>query len=133
MNDKTVLTANDLNSGINVDSNTIFLKNDIFKDNCFKNSTGKGSELRKDILDTFKWGANTYFTDRANKSNEQQARLALEIQNARILEEKIRLQQEKEKASSISPLKRYGLLIAIGGVVFIGSIGAYFYFKKKKI
>jgi hypothetical protein len=127
MNDKTVLTANDLNSGINVDSNTIFLKNDIFKDNCFKNSTGK------DILDTFKWGANTYFTDRANKSNEQQARLALEIQNARILEEKIRLQQEKEKASSISPLKRYGLLIAIGGVVFIGSIGAYFYFKKKKI
>jgi len=70
-----------------------------------------------------------------------QGQLALQIEEQRLQQERSRAEAELAKAqgealkagSGASKIKAYVLPIAITGVLVIGGIAAYFYFKKKKV
>ena len=69
-----------------------------------------------------------------NKSAEEQARLALEIERQRAARAKQDADAKKAEAGSIAgKIKAYTVPLIVVGVLTIGGIGAYFYFKKKKI
>jgi hypothetical protein len=82
-------------------------------------------------------GAGIWAQQQQNRSAAEQAQYALQIENQRLQQERERARIEEAKAASAGSLaqriKAYGLPIAITGVVVIGGIAAYFYFKKKKI
>jgi hypothetical protein len=92
------------------------------------------------VLDTAKTGAQIWSTSQQQKAASDQARLALEIERQRVEQERQRKEGEAAKAeaeraksgSVASKIRAYSTPILIGGVVIIGGIAAYFYFKRKK-
>ena len=87
-----------------------------------------------DILGIAKTGAEVWSSDQQRKSAQEQAQLALQIEQQRLMQERAKAQAEAAKSSSIAEkAKSYIIPIAVTGVVVIGGIAAYFYFKKKKI
>lgn len=87
-----------------------------------------------DILGIAKTGAEVWSSDQQRKSAQEQAQLALQIEQQRLMQERAKAQAEAAKSSSITEkAKSYIVPIAVTGVLVIGGIAAYFYFKKKKI
>jgi hypothetical protein len=150
----TILTAQDLMFDVSP-TPPIFQKHPIFVDNCkncnkmqmqnFEGEESKGgffSGLKfGDILPTITTGAGFLFDKQKNEAAAEQARIALQIENQRLQQEEARAQAEAaraaaeaSKAGSVAgKIKAYILPITITGVLVIGGIAAYFYFKKKKI
>jgi len=155
-----VLTGKDLISQVpNQDMNrTAFTKRPLFVDNCKdckgfidgsrkRNIFGLGKKKKEDgvifdsgadnkkfrvgdVLDTLKFGVQTWSSEQQRKADAEAAAAALELARRQNAAEALRLQQQQEKSASI---KKYALPIAItGGVVILGII-TYFVFKKKKI
>lgn len=93
------------------------------------------------ILDTVKVGAGYWAQQQQNRSAAEQAQYALEIERQRLAQERARAEAEAAKAEAESAkagsvagkIKAYALPITITGVLVIGGIAAYFYFKKKKV
>lgn len=137
---------------------TAFTKRPLFVDNCRdckgfidgsrkRNIFGLGNKKKKDgvifdsgadnkkfgvgdVLDTLKFGVQTWSSEQQRKADAEAAAAALELARRQNAAEALRLQQQQEKSASI---KKYALPIAItGGVVILGII-TYFVFKKKKI
>ena len=86
------------------------------------------------LFDIFTTGGDIYRESMKNKSAEEQARLALEIERQRAARAKQEADAKKAEAGSIAgKIKAYTVPLIVVGVLTIGGIGAYFYFKKKKI
>jgi hypothetical protein len=94
-----------------------------------------------DILPTITTGAGFFLDKQKNEAAAEQARLAIEIENQRLQQEEARAKAEAARASAeaskagsvAGKIKAYILPITITGVLVIGGIAAYFYFKKKKV
>ena len=152
-----ILTGRELFTDIQPSTPEGFTRRTLFIDNCkncdnmenFLNETGDAPKAKDgfwsginfgSILDTAKTGAQIWSTSQQQKSAAEQARLALEIERQRVEQERQRREAEAEKAeaeraksgSVASRIKAYSTPILIGGVVIIGGIAAYFYFKRKK-
>lgn len=83
-----------------------------------------------DVLDTLKFGVQTWSSSQQRKADAEAAAAALELAKRQNAAEALRLQQQKEKASLVS---KYTVPILVtGGVVILGIV-TYFVFKKKKI
>lgn len=156
----TILTANDLKFDVN-QAPPIFQKRPLFVDNCkncnkmenFANfeADGEYGDEKKGgffsginfgtILDTAKTGVGIWATQQQNRSAAEQAQIALQIERQRLEQERARAEAEAAKAAGESAkagsiagkIKAYALPITITGVLVIGGIAAYFYFKKKKV
>lgn len=132
------LTAYDLTTEVKPNQPTLFAKEPIFIDNCkncdnMNNFTNAEGDFDK-YLDLGKFVIGTWSTDQARKSAEEQAQLALQIEQTRLSQERARAAAEQATASSASgKIKAYTVPLIITGVLVIGGIAAYFYFKKKKI
>ena len=93
------------------------------------------------VLDTAKTGVGIWATQQQNRSAAEQAQYALQIERQRLEQERERARTEEAKAAGESAkagsvagkIKAYALPITITGVLVIGGIAAYFYFKKKKV
>lgn len=91
--------------------------------------------------DWLKTGIDIWSSEQQRRTAEEQAQAALEIERARLAQERARAQTEAEKAkaaeakagSVAGAIRAYALPITIVGVLTIGGIAAYFYFKKKKV
>ena len=147
------LTGKDLMS--DVSKSSIFRPEPLFVDNCktkkcMKNASGmknfdddnnydyeKGGSFSLgnwNLFDIFTTGGDIYRESMRNKSAEEQARLALQIQQQRAAQAKAEADAKKAEAGSIAgKIKAYTVPLIVVGVLTIGGIGAYFYFKKKKI
>jgi hypothetical protein len=131
-----------------------FQKRPLFVDNCkncnMKNANGydeydevaseesedkdTGGSWFTDAFDVLKYGTGIWAGERQRQSAEEQAQAALQIEQARLAAERARASAATAQSQSIAnKIKAYGLPIAITGVVVIGGIAAYFYFKKKKV
>ena len=132
---------------------TAFVRRPLFVDNCrdckgFSDSRkrnifglgkkkddgyGYGDENKfqfRDVLDTLKFGVQTWSSEQQRKADAEAAAAALELAKRQNAAEALRLQQQKEKASLVS---KYTVPILVtGGVVILGIV-TYFVFKKKKI
>ena len=148
------LTGKDLMS--DVSKSSIFRPEPLFVDNCktkkcMKNASGmknfdddnnydyeeKGGSFSLgnwNLFDIFSTAGGLYSESMRNKSAEEQARLALQIQQQRAAQAKAEADAKKAEAGSIAgKIKAYTVPLIVVGVLTIGGIGAYFYFKKKKI
>lgn len=154
---QTVLTGKDLVSDVpnqNMDR-TAFVRRPLFVDNCRdckgfsdsrkRNILGLGKKKKKDdgygygdenkfqfgdVLDTLKFGVQTWSSEQQRKADAEAAAAALELAKRQNAAEALRLQQQQEKSSLV---KKYTVPILVtGGVVILGII-TYFVFKKKKI
>ena len=96
------------------------------------------------IGDLLNVGTSVLDTATRKKKDEAalaQGQIALQIEEQRLQQERSRAEAELGKAQSealkagsgASKIKAYVLPIAITGVLVIGGIAAYFYFKKKKV
>ena len=135
----TVLTANELTTEV-APAENIFERRPLFIDNCkncnmqnFANVDGaEGNTTFENILDFTKVGLGIWSDRQSQISAREQAELALQIERQKILQEQLKTEREQAKADSMAGrIKAYGIPLAIGGVVVIGGIAAYFYFKKK--
>ena len=136
------LTGLDLMSDVTPNQSTIFRPYPRFVDNCktkkcMKNASGMKNfddDNNYDLFDIFTTGGDIYRESMRNKSAEEQARLALQIQQQRAAQAKAEADAKKAEAGSIAgKIKAYTVPLIVVGVLTIGGIGAYFYFKKKKI
>jgi hypothetical protein len=134
------LTAYDLTTEVKPNRPTLFAKEPIFVDNCkncsnsMNNFTNADGSTLDTILDIGKFGIGTWSNEQARKSAEEQAQLALQIEQTRLAQERAKAAADQAKASSASgKIKAYTVPLIVTGVLVIGGIAAYFYFKKKKI
>lgn len=129
-----VLSAYDLNSGI-TDNKGFFLHSPTFQDNCNNCMNTKmnanGFSL-DDAIGVIKFGVGTWSDEQQRQSQEEQAELALQIEEQRRL-----LAQQQAQADIIKSqnqaniIKSYGLPIAIAGGVIVLGIATYFLLKNK--
>lgn len=104
-------------------------------------SGGGGFLSGIDFGDLLKTGASVYTTTQQRKTAQEQGQLALEIERQRAAQERAKQEAELAKAAAegakagsvAGKIKAYTVPLLVGGVVIIGGIAAYFYFKKKKI
>lgn len=146
------LTGKDLTSDVTPNQSTIFRPEPLFVDNCKTNKSMKnfddGYEENLDdsneggsfslgswnLADIFKTAGGIYSDSQRNKALEEQARLALQIEQQKAAQRKAEADAKKAEAGSVaSKIKAYTTPIIVVGVLTIGGIAAYFYFKKKKI
>lgn len=143
-----VLTAQDLDSTVNkFDISKVFKHAPLFVDNCeycsnpntmnldgIKINADAAQKSPFDLLDTIKWGANVWSADQQRKSAQEQAALALQIEQTKLAADKAKAAAAQSKSTTVvSTIKAYSTPLIITGVFAIGGIAAYFYFKKKKI
>lgn len=99
-----------------------------------KKSKSRVSLGNVNIFDTLKYGVGIWAQQQQNKSLQDQAQLALQIEQQKAAQAKADAAAKAAQASSVAgKIKAYATPILIIGVVGIAGIGAYFYFKKKKI
>lgn len=149
------LTGKDLTSDVTPNQSTIFRPEPRFVDNCKTNKSMKnfddGYTYEEDsnensneggsfslgswnLADIFKTAGGIYSDSQRNKALEEQARLALQIEQQKAAQRKAEADAKKAEAGSIAgKIKAYTTPIIVVGVLTIGGIAAYFYFKKKKI
>lgn len=154
----TILTAQDLIFDVTPNP-PIFQKRPIFVDNCkncnnmenFANFEAYDDSAKSggffsglDFGDVLGIGKTVFESSLEKKRREAalaQGQLALQIEEQRLQQERARAEAETaraaaeaSKAGSVAgKIKAYILPITITGVLVIGGIAAYFYFKKKKI
>lgn len=99
-----------------------------------KKKSGSFSLGDWNLADLFTTAGGFYTETVRNKSAEEQARLALQIQQQRRAQAEAEANAKKAEAGSIAnKIKAYTVPLIVVGVLTIGGIGAYFYFKKKKV
>ena len=99
-----------------------------------KKKSGSFSLGDWNLADLFNTAGQIYTNTQQNKSAEEQARLALQIQQQRAAQAKADAAAKAAESGSVtSKIKAYTTPIIVVGVLTIGGIAAYFYFKKKKI
>ena len=106
-----------------------------------KTKSGGGFLSGINLGDVFKTAGNVYTTTQQRKTAQEQGQYALEIEKQRLAQERAKQEAEYAKAqaamsqsgSAASKIKAYTVPLLVGGVVIIGGIAAYFYFKKKKV
>jgi hypothetical protein len=106
-------------------------------------STPSGSKVKKggswswgdwSLSDLFNTAGQIYTTTQQNAALKEQGNLALQIEAQKAAQQKALAAQKATDSSTItSKIKAYTTPIIIVGVLSIGGIAAYFYFKKKKI
>ena len=76
---------------------------------------------------------NAKVAEQQRQADQQSGQTALELERLRLAELQRQKELELAKGGSLTAkIKAYGVPLAIGGVIIIGGISAYFYFKKKK-
>ena len=99
----------------------------------FDSLTGEGDNKKfgiGDVLDTLKFGVQTWSSEQQRKADAEAAAAALELARRQNAAEALKLQQQQEKSNLV---KKYTVPILVtGGVIIVGII-TYFVFKKKKI
>ena len=138
------------------DINNVFLKRPLFVDNCntknntsmknFDNTSTKTpkttlvvddepsfwNKLLQGTVDTAKYGVDIWSKQQELQAASDQADAAVQIEKAKQAQAQADAAAEVAKANSVTgKIKAYALPIAITGVVIIGGIAAYFYYKKK--
>jgi len=135
----------------NIDS--VFLKRPLFVDNCntknftsmknFKNANSTSTTtqtttqsfwggLLQGAVDTTKYGVDLWSKQHELPAAQDQADAAVQIEKAKQAQAQAEAQAAVAQANSVTgKIKAYALPIAIAGVVIIGGIASYFYFKKK--
>jgi hypothetical protein len=130
------------------DINNVFLKRPLFVDNCnTKNNTSMKNfddttpstttpsfwnKLLQGTVDTAKYGVDIWSKQQELQAASDQADAAVQIEKAKQAQAQADAAAEVAKANSVTgKIKAYALPIAITGVVIIGGIAAYFYYKKK--
>ena len=129
-----VISAKDFRFA-NITNDGMFLKNPIFVDNCKDcgmntkmNADGFGLD---DVVGLAEFGVKTWSDDQQRQSQENQANLALQIEEQKRQLAQIQAQADITKAQSqASIVKSYALPIAIGGGVIILGIATYFLVKR---
>jgi hypothetical protein len=154
------LTGKDLMSDVNPNQSTIFRPYPRFVDNCktkkcmknsmknfddYNNYGNEDSETNErgggffslgnlNLGDLFRTGTTIYSETSRNQAMRDQAALALQIEQQKAAQAKALAQQKAaESGSYAGKIKAYTTPIIVVGVLTIGGIAAYFYFKKKKI
>lgn len=135
----------------NIDS--VFLKRPLFADNCntknftsmknfdnYSTSTTTQTTTQKSFwsgllqgaVDTTKYGVEIWSKQQELSAAQAQAEAAVAIEKAKQAQAQADAQAAMAQANSVTgKIKAYALPIAITGIVIIGGIAAYFYYKKK--
>ena len=136
------------------DINSVFLKRPLFVDNCnTKNFTSMKNfddnnyttstttqtttksfwgGLLQGAVDTTKYGVDLWSKQQELTAAQAQAEAAVQIEKAKQAQKQADAAAAVAQANSVTgKIKAYALPIAIAGVVIIGGIASYFYFKKK--
>jgi len=135
----------------NIDS--VFLKRPLFADNCntknftsmknfdnYSTSTTTQTTTQKSFwsgllqgaVDTTKYGVDLWSRQQELSAAQAQAEAAVAIEKAKQAQAQADAQAAMAQANSVTgKIKAYALPIAITGIVIIGGIAAYFYYKKK--
>jgi hypothetical protein len=123
------------NSMKNFDSYAYEEEEDIFYNDTPSRNSGSSFSLGDwNLADLFKTGSNIFITTQQNKALQEQAALALQIEQQKKERAKAEAAAKLAESGSVtSKIKAYTTPIIIVGVLTIGGIAAYFYFKKKKI
>lgn len=143
------LTAYDLATEVRPEEvKNIFQHSPLFVDNCkncgdktmnltgFASADGKSTKpsTLDSILENVKFATTIWAGEQQRQAQQDTAQKALEIEQAKLAAERTRLAAEQAKGQSFTQkMKAYTTPLIVGGVVVIAGIGAYFYFKKKKI
>ena len=86
------------------------------------------------LADLFNTAGTIYTESARNKAAKEQAELALQIQAQKAAQAKAEAAAKAAESGSVaSKIKAYTTPILVVGVLTIGGIAAYFYFKKKKV
>jgi LPXTG-motif cell wall-anchored protein len=92
-------------------------------------STGTNDSSKFKWTDILNIGSKVYTDTLKSQTDASNAQAAVQL-------EKLKIQQQQAAnagASNVTNnIKAYGVPLAIGGIMIIGGIAAYFYFKKKK-
>ena len=87
-----------------------------------------------DVLKLVNKGADTYGTIVKGRVEGELGNQAIELERLKLAEQEKQKQIDEAKSAGIAAkIKAYGIPLAIIGVVVIGGIATYFYFKKKKV
>ena len=135
----------------NIDS--VFLKRPLFADNCntknftsmknfdnYSTSTTTQTTTQKSFwggllqgaVDTTKYGVEIWSRQQELSAAQAQAEAAVAIEKAKQAQAQADAQAAMAQSNSVTgKIKAYALPIAITGIVIIGGIAAYFYYKKK--
>jgi len=157
------LTGKDLMSDVSPNLSTIFRPYPRFVDNCktkkcmkksmknfdddynYSNEDSETTETPErgggffslgnlNLGDLFRTGTVIYSETAKNEAMKKQAELALQIEQQKAAQAKALAQQKAAESGSVAgKIKAYTTPIIVVGVLTIGGIAAYFYFKKKKI
>lgn len=145
------LTANDLTTNVNpIQYPKVFGKAPLFVDNCNgcqKNNNmmnldglniGVDTPMDKTpntfdkIFGTLQWGVGVWSKQAELDAAQKQAEAALEIQRLKSEQDASKAQASIAQSETITgKIKAYQTPIIATGVVIVGSIAAYFYFKNK--
>ena len=144
------LTGNDLTTNVNpIQYPKVFGKAPLFVDNCNgcqKNnnmnldglkigvdaSTDKTTNTFDKIFGTLQWGVGVWSKQAELDAAQKQAEAALEIQRLKAEQDAAKAQASIAQSETITgKIKAYQTPIIAAGVVIVGSIAAYFYFKNK--
>jgi hypothetical protein len=99
-----------------------------------KKSSGSWSWGDWSLSDLFNTAGNIYTTTVQNQAQIDQANLALQIEQQKAAQKKAEAAAKAAESGSVtSKIKAYTTPIIIVGVLTIGGIAAYFYFKKKNV
>jgi len=144
------LTGNDLTTNVNpIQYPKVFGKAPLFVDNC--NGCSKNNNMNLDglkiaadaststdpskfdkIFGVFQYGINVWSKQAELDVAKKQAEAALEIERLRADQDASKSQAEIAKSETITEkIKAYKTPILAAGVVIIGGIAVYFYFKNK--
>jgi hypothetical protein len=133
----TIITGRDLTTKIAPsETDAIFLKPDLFKSNCngFASFEGDAGSKKNAIGDIISGGISYLAEQQQAQAAQSQADTALAIERAKIQAIQAQTAADSAKASgTASILKAYATPMIVGGIVVVGAIAAYFYFKKKKV
>ena len=137
------------------DINDVFLKRPLFADNCntknftsmknfdndiYSTSTTTQTTTQKSFwsgllqgaVDTTKYGVDIWSRQQELNAAQAQAEAAVAIEKAKQAQAQADAQGLMAQSNSVTAkIKAYALPIAITGIVVIGGIAAYFYYKKK--
>ena len=95
----------------------------------FLNEDGSSNLSWSDIL---KMGTNLYSQNLKSSTDTANANAAIQLEKLKIQQAQAQAAAANSTSSGVAAkIKAYGLPIAIIGVMVIGGISAYFYFKKK--
>jgi hypothetical protein len=96
-------------------------------------NTDGGFLSNLNLSDILKLGSKTYSDTLKSQTDAENAKAAVQLKMLAIQQAQAQAEAANATSSGIAAkIKAYGIPLAIIGVMVIGGISAYFYFKKKK-